>query len=69
MKTRRGSCSPEVDGCCAPVVAEDLVGPDDELERLHGLARSGTYALLEAPRRYARPAEGRISYSAPIGAL
>ena len=33
---------------------EDLVGRDGELETLERLGRSGTYTLLEAPRRYGK---------------
>jgi hypothetical protein len=33
---------------------EDLVGRDQDLRALERLARAGTYALLEAPRRYGK---------------
>ena len=34
--------------------AEDLVGRDGDLQQLERLGRSGTYTLLEAPRRYGK---------------
>jgi hypothetical protein len=38
----------------APIEPSELVGRDEELDRLVHLASSGTYALLDAPRRFGK---------------
>jgi len=38
----------------APIQPSELVGRDEELDRLLHLASSGTYALLDAPRRFGK---------------
>jgi uncharacterized protein len=43
--------------------AEDLVGRDADLQQLERLGRSGTYTLLEAPRRYGKTSLLKVAAS------